>query len=77
MTNEFFQSLPLYYEVDGDVFVKLYAVGEEIRGINHWGNPYPAGNAVLNGRPTTRAAYIGAVENRTGQPVPIRPRASV
>lgn len=76
MTNQI-GKYPKYFLIDDDVYVKLYLVGEsEIAGINHWGNPYPPGKAIVDGQPISRATFEKGVLNRQGLPIPSRSRAA-
>lgn len=67
--NEYTKSLPKYYELDGDIYVKVYLVGDQVKGINHWGNEYLPFNAVRNGVLVNREKFNQAVLNRKGQPI--------
>lgn len=62
------KSLPRYFEIDGDILVKVYESGGMTRAINHWGNPYPPMKAIFDGFEVSRAKFDEAVQNRKGQP---------
>jgi hypothetical protein len=69
--------LPQYFEVDFDVFVKVFNTGvDEVTAINHWGNPYPPIKAMVEGRRVGRATFEKAAENRQGLPTPVRSKAA-
>lgn len=51
------ENLPMYFVIDGDVFVKVFKDGNQIRAVNHNGVPYPSFNAVRNGTVITKAEY--------------------
>jgi hypothetical protein len=55
---------PCYYELDGDIYVKLFKENGKVRAINHYGLPYPSFHAVLNGSPITREEYLKGVLER-------------
>jgi hypothetical protein len=52
---------PCYYELDGDIYVKLYKENGEVRAINHYGLPYPSFHAVLNGTQITKEEFLQGV----------------
>lgn len=57
-------NLPMYFVIDGDVFVKVYKEGKEIRAVNHTGVSYPSFNAVRNGSVITKEEFeAGNVAN--------------
>ena len=57
----FKEQLPLYYEVDGDIFVKIFLDGDEIRAINHYGMSYEPFKAVYDGRGISKEEFEKAV----------------
>jgi hypothetical protein len=69
MNDKYKATLPRYYNVDGDILVKIYLDGDTVKAINNWGNEYNAFDAVYNGTVTTRDAFDKAVVNREGQPI--------
>lgn len=75
MKNDFKSKLPMYFNVDGDILVKVFLSGDEIKAINQWGNFYPSFKAVMNGTVTTKAEFENATLNREGQPIPFRANA--
>lgn len=40
---------PQYYIVDTNIGVKLELKDDVVTGINHMGNPYPIGKAIIEG----------------------------
>lgn len=66
--TDFKSQLPLYFNIDGDILVKIYLDGDTVKAINHWGNAYVPFDAVYNGTKTTREAFDKAVLGREGQP---------
>jgi len=62
----YIDTLPRYYVLDGDIFVKIYRDGDEVKAINHLGVPYPAFNAVRNGVRISREEYIEGVKSIRG-----------
>lgn len=50
-------NLPMYFVIDGNVFVKVYKDGDEIRAVNHNGTSYPSFNAVRNGSVITKKEF--------------------
>jgi hypothetical protein len=50
-------NLPKYYLVDGDIFVKVMADGDDVIAVNHLGNPYPPMKAAVNGVVITKEEY--------------------
>lgn len=62
--------LPRYFEIDGDIYVKVYEYGDDVFGINHWGNPYPPVKALYTGVEVSKKTFDNAVANRQGKPMP-------
>ena len=57
----FKDELPKYYEIDGDIYVKIFLDGDEIRAVNNNGMPYEPFRAVRNGIRISRAEFEQAV----------------
>lgn len=42
--------LPRYFVVDFETYVKIEQIGDEITGVNQFGNPYPPIKALYDGQ---------------------------
>jgi hypothetical protein len=71
----FIDDLPLYYVLDGDIFVKIYRDGERIRAVNHLGMGYDAGKAVYQGVRISKEEYEAGKAEFVKPPM--KPLASV
>lgn len=54
-------TLPAYFIVDEDIFVKVYKDGDVVVAINQYNNPYAPIKALVDGRPITQEEFNRAL----------------